>query len=621
MKKFKTESKKVLDIMINSIYTNKEIFLRELLSNASDAIDKLYYKSLTGGISGLTREDFAIKVSCDKEARTLTIADNGIGMTAKELEDNLGTIAKSGSEQWKTENTDAKEQSTEDIDIIGRFGVGFYSAFMVGDKVEVYSRSFDDEKGNVWTSDGVEGYSIKSADLPERGTKIVIHLKPDIEEEDYSKFADQYTLRSLIKKYSDYIRYPIQLLVEVKDYDDKGEVKQTKQEWQTVNSMVPLWRKSKSEVTKEQYDEFYKETFYDFEPPLKVVHTSAEGVVDYKALLYIPSHAPYNYYTKNYEKGLRLYSDGVLITDKCEQLLPDYYSFVKGLVDSKLTLNISRETIQHDRRLKLIASNIEKKITSELTDLLNKDRENYEKFFLTFGLQLKYGVYADWGANKDKLKDLLLFYSLSNNKLITLKDYTDSMKEGQEHIYYACGNTVEAIKCLPQCDKVLAKGYDVLCLTDDVDEFALKMLDKYNDKPFRSVSAESGEQTAEYSEQDKQMLQWIKESLKGEVVDVVGTQQLSNHPVCLTTKGEVSIEMEKVLNSMPQQTNKIKADKVLEINVQHPVYAKLQQLFVSDKDKLQKYADILYKLARLIEGLPVDNVAELSSEVCMLLAE
>lgn len=618
MKQFKTESKKVLDIMINSIYTNKEIFLRELISNASDAIDKLYYASLNGGISGLTREDFAIKISADKQNRTLTIADNGIGMSKKELEDNLGTIAKSGSEQWKVDNQDASQQ---DVDIIGRFGVGFYSAFMVADKVEVTTCRYDSTESSVWTSNGVDGYTIKKGETNERGTTITMTLKANDDDNDYDQYLDEYTLKSLIKKYSDYIRYPIMVLTTVNQYDDKGEVSSSSTEWQTVNSMIPLWKKSKSEVTNEQYEQFYKDTFYDYEAPLRVINTTAEGAVDYKALMFIPKHAPYNYYSKEYEKGLKLYSDGVLIMDKCEKLLPDYFSFVKGLVDSKLSLNISRETIQHDRRLQLIANNIQKKIASELKTMLKNDRDNYETFFKAFGLQLKYGVYADWGANKELLKDLLLFFSVDKDKLITLQEYVDSMKEGQEHIYYATGSTVEAIKCLPQCDKVRQKGYDVLCLTADIDEFALKMLDKYNDKAFQSVSAMASEQQEQFADDDKQMFEWIKSQLGEEVVEVSGTTQLSHHPVCLTAKGQVSIEMEKVLNSMPNNANKVTAEKVLELNVNHAVYNKLKQLYLTDKDCLKEYVDILYKLARMIEGLPVDNVADLSNKICTLLSK
>lgn len=617
MKQFKTQSKKVLDIMINSIYTNREIFLRELISNASDAIDKLYFKSLNGGISGLTREDFCIKISADNKARTLTIEDNGIGMTAKELEDNLGTIAQSGSEQWKADNADANKQ---DIDIIGRFGVGFYSAFMVGDKVQVESMPFDGTESAVWTSNGIDGYNITKGKRTERGTKITIWLKANTDEQDYDQFLDEYTLRTLIQKYSNYIHYPIQLLTTTNNYDDKGNVTDSKTEWQTINSMTPLWKMNKSQVTAEQYEQFYKDTFYDYQAPLKHIHTSAEGAVDYKALLYIPSHAPYNYYSKGYEKGLKLYADGVLIMDRCEELLPDYFSFVKGLVDSKLTLNISRESIQHDRRLKLIANNIEKKIADELRLMQKNDRDNYLKFYEQFGLQLKYGVYADWGVNKDKLKDLLMFYSYKQDKLISLQEYIDSMAEGQTSIYYATGNTVDAIKCLPQCDKVNGKGYDILCLTDDIDEFALKMLDKFADKPFVSVAQESTDENKQFDEQDTQMFNWIKDYLKDEVVDVTATEQLNTHPVCLTAKGQVSIEMEKVLNAMPNNPNKVKADKVLEFNAKHPVYAKLKTLYTTDKDLLKQYVDILYKLARIIEGLPVDNVAQLSNSIATLLA-
>ncbi len=612
MKSFKTESKKVLDIMINSIYTHKEIFMRELLSNASDAIDKLYYKSLTGGISGLVREDFEIKVSADKENRTLRISDNGIGMTAEELEKNLGTIAKSGSGEFKKE-----AEANAEVNIIGQFGVGFYSAFMVADRVEVISRAYDGETAALWRSSGAEGYEVVPAQKEERGTEITLYLKADSEDEKYSRFLEEYTLRSLIKKYSDYIRYPIKLLAHV--HEEKGEEdgkEVCRDEWQTVNSMVPIWKKNKKDVTKEEYDAFYGDTFYD-EAPLRCIHTSAEGTVEYKALLFIPSHAPYNYYSKDFEKGLKLYTDGVLITERCAELLPDYFGFVKGLVDSQLTLNISRETIQHNRQLKLIAANLEKKIKNELADMMKNDRENYEKFFGEFGLQLKYGVYSDWGMHKELLTDLLLFRSLNTGKLVSLEEYVQSMAEGQTGIYYAAGRSADAIKCLPQCEKITAKGYDVLCLTDDIDEFAVKVIDKFEEKPFISVSSESVE--TEETEQDKDLTDFIKGVLGDEVSKVKCTSSLKNHPVCLSVEGELSIEMEKVLNSMPNAQT-VKAEKVLELNVNHPMYERLRQWLESDKDKLTSAAKVLYQQARIIEGLPVENPTELAELVASFIA-
>ncbi|MGN1066260.1 MAG: molecular chaperone HtpG, partial [Candidatus Fimimonas sp.] len=600
MKKFKTESQKVLDIMINSIYTNKEIFLRELISNASDALDKLAYQSLTDG-SGLDRNSLEIKISADKTARTLTISDNGVGMTAEELETNLGTIAKSGSEAFKKSLDNAA-----DVDIIGQFGVGFYSAFMVADKVTVVSQKEGETVAHKWQSSGAAGYEISQTESAGRGTTIVLQLKADGENENYSQYLEEYTLRSLVKKYSDYIRYPIKLWCTVEeecdcderdhecDCDDHEceehhhEHKQT-QQWQTINSMLPLWKKPKSEISAEQYDGFYMDNFFDYEKPLKVIHTSAEGTVEYKALLFVPSHAPYNYYNKNYEKGLKLYTNGVLITEKCADLLPDCFSFVKGLVDSELTLNISRETIQQNRQLKLIANNLEKKITSELLSLQNSDRENYEKFWQAFGLQIKFGVYENWGAKKEQLKDLLLFRSVNADKLVTLKEYVENMAEGQTDIYYVAGRNLDSVKTLPQVEKVLAKGFDVLCLTDDVDEFALKVMEKYDEKTFKSVSDES---VAQSQDENADLSAFIKESL-GDSVAKVKCCKNSGHAVCLTTEGDLSIEMEKVLNAMPNAQNKVSAQKVLEISTEHPVYQKLVQWLESDKEKLVLAAKVL----------------------------
>lgn len=644
MKKFKTESQKVLDLVINSIYTNKEIFLRELVSNASDALDKLAYQSLTDG-SGLDRSTLEIRISADKQARTLTISDNGIGMDEAELESNLGTIAKSGSEAFKKSLDNAA-----DVDIIGQFGVGFYSAFMVADKVSVISQK-QDGAAHLWKSNGAEGYEICSAERPEgRGTTIVLQLKADEEGEQYSRFLEEYTLRSLIKKYSDYIRYPIRLWsLSHEDVDDEcddpecechhahettdgeasGETAEAEHkehhhehkdvwDWQTVNSMTPLWKRDKKSITADEYDSFYTENFFDYEKPLKVIHTSAEGAVEYKALLFIPAHAPYNYYNKSYEKGLKLYTNGVMIMEKCADLLPDCYSFVHGLVDAELSLNISRETIQQNRQLKLIAQNLEKKITSELLSMQQNDRENYEKFWSAFGLQIKYGVYESWGAKKDQLKDLLIFRSVNDDKFVTLKEYVDKMAEGQTSIYYVAGKSAQAVKALPQVEKIADKGFDVLCLSDDVDEFALKILQNYSDKPFKSVSDES---VAESADENTDLSAFVKNAL-GDAVAKVKCVKNGKHPVCLTTEGELSIEMEKVLNSMPNVgENKVFAQKVLEISTEHPVYDKLTKLLDTDKEKLTNAAKVLYQQARLIEGLPVETPVELADLVAMFIAE
>lgn len=616
MKKFKTESKRVLDMVINSIYTHKEIFLRELLSNASDAIDKLYYKGLTSGLSGLDRGDFSIDVKVDKDARTITVEDNGIGMTETELEENLGTIAKSGSLAFKEAHKDA------DVDVIGQFGVGFYSAFMVAGRVEVLSKAYGAEQAYLWTSNGADGYEIKPAEKAEHGTVVTLYVKPDTEEEKYGGYLDEYFIKSLIKKYSDYIRYPIRMPVKKTTPAEKegGEPVVT-EEIETVNSMVPLWKKQKSEIAREEYDKFYQDMFYDYEPPVRVLHTSAEGAVDYKALLFVPAHAPYNYYTKSYEKGLRLYTNGVLIMERCEDLLPDYFSFVKGLVDSELTLNVSRETVQHDRQLKLIRNNLEKKIKNDLLDMLKEDRENYEKFYAAFGLQLKYGLYSDWGSHKDVLQDLVLFRSAKEDKLLSLSEYVAAMPEGQKYIYYATGNTADAIKALPQSEKVLEAGYDILCFTDDVDEFAAKVIDKYGDKEFRSVSGDTGlEDPAEEAEEDKELMTFLKETLGDEVKSVRASARLKSHPVCLTSEGQVSIEMEKVLGKMPNGTGGVKAEKVLEINRSHPIYARLQALYREDAEKLKDYAKVLLVQAKLIEGLPIEKPTEAADLICKLLS-
>lgn len=610
MKKFKTESQKVLDLMINSIYTHKEIFIRELLSNASDAIDKLYYKSLTDGISGLAREDFAIEIKADKGARTLTISDNGIGMTEDELDKNLGVIARSGSQEFKK-----NVENTEDINIIGQFGVGFYSAFMVSDRVEVVSKAYGTDEAHVWISNGSDGYEIKPAERDGHGTTITMHIRPDTEEEKYGLFLEEYEIKDLVKKYSDYIRYPIKMeTTQYKEVDGKQESYKAEE---TLNSMVPLWKKNKNEIKKEEYEAFYRDTFYDYEAPARVIHTSAEGKVDYKALLFIPSHPQFDYYTKNFEKGLRLYTDGVLITDCCKDLLPDYFGFVKGLVDSQLTLNVSRETIQHNSQLRFIANNIEKKIKSELEAMINTDRETYEKFYKGFGRQLKYGIYESYGAKKDVLQDLLMFHSIKEDKLVMLKEYVEKMLESQKGIYYATGNTVEAIKALPLCEKILDDGYDILCLTEDIDEFVIKVMQNYDGKEFKAISAYD-ETSAEVAVENKELTDFIKESLGDKVSEVKLTNRLKSHPVCITTKGELSTEMEKVLNRAPDAQAGIKSEKVLEINANHPIYEKLVKYFAEDKDKVKKLSEVLFEQAMLIEGVAPENPTNLAALICEL---
>ena len=611
MKKFKTESQKVLDLMINSIYTHKEIFIRELLSNASDAIDKLYYKSLTDGISGLSREDFGIEIKADKEARTLTISDNGIGMTEDELDKNLGVIARSGSREFKE-----SAEKNDEIGIIGQFGVGFYSAFMVSDKVEVISKAYGEDKAYIWTSNGSDGYDVKESEREGPGSTVILHLRADTEEENYSKFLEEYELRSLVKKYSDYIRYPIKMeTTQYKEVDGKEESYKAEE---TLNSMVPIWKKNKNEIKKEEYEAFYRDTFYDYEAPARVIHTSAEGKVDYKALLFIPSHPQYDFYTKNFEKGLKLYTDGVLITDCCKDLLPDYFAFVKGLVDSQLTLNVSRETIQHNSQLRFIANNIEKKIKSELLAMLETDRDTYLKFYKGFARQLKFGVYDGFGQNKETLQDLLLFHSVKEDKLVSFKEYVANMLDSQKVIYYATGNSVESIKALPLCEKILDDGYDILCMTEDVDEFVIKIMHDYDGKEFKAISAYD-ESAAEVAVENKDLTDFIKDALGDKVTEVKLSSRLKSHPVCLSVKGELSMEMEKVLNQAPDAQQGIKAEKVLEINAGHEIYSKLQTLFENDKDKLKKVSEVLYNQALLIEGMPVENPTKLASLVCDLI--
>ena len=611
MKKFKTESQKVLDLMINSIYTHKEIFIRELLSNASDAIDKLYYKSLTDGISGLSREDFGIEIKADKEARTLTISDNGIGMTEDELDKNLGVIARSGSREFKE-----SAEKNDEIGIIGQFGVGFYSAFMVSDKVEVISKAYGEDKAYIWTSNGSDGYDVKESEREGHGSTVILHLRADTEEENYSKFLEEYELRSLVKKYSDYLRYPIKMeTTQYKEVDGKEESYKAEE---TLNSMVPIWKKNKNEIKKEEYEAFYRDTFYDYEAPARVIHTSAEGKVDYKALLFIPSHPQYDFYTKNFEKGLKLYTDGVLITDCCKDLLPDYFAFVKGLVDSQLTLNVSRETIQHNSQLRFIANNIEKKIKSELLAMLETDRDTYLKFYKGFARQLKFGVYDGFGQNKETLQDLLLFHSVKEDKLVSFKEYVANMLDSQKVIYYATGHSVESIKALPLCEKILDDGYDILCMTEDVDEFVIKIMHDYDGKEFKAISAYD-ESAAEVAVENKDLTDFIKDALGDKVTEVKLSSRLKSHPVCLSVKGELSMEMEKVLNQAPDAQQGIKAEKVLEINAGHEIYSKLQTLFENDKDKLKKVSEVLYNQALLIEGMPVENPTKLASLVCDLI--
>ena len=635
-KQFKAESKRLLDLMINSIYTNKEIFLRELISNASDAIDKLYYRSLTDKNVKVNKDDLYIRVTPNKEARTLTIEDNGCGMSKDELEENLGTIAKSGSLAFK-EAAKAKEnaEKDDDVNIIGQFGVGFYSAFMVASKVRVESKCYGAEKAYAWESEGAEGYTIDECDKLDFGTKIILTLKADTDDEKYSDFLAEYKIEELIRKYSDYIRYPIKMKVEHEHEVEQpeGEKKEPKFEKvrhdEILNSMIPIWKKNKSEVSDEDYNNFYQEKFGDYQKPLKVIRTSVEGDVSYTALLYIPSHTPYDYYTKDFKRGLQLYSNGVLIMDKCEDLLPDCYGFVRGLVDSPdLSLNISREMLQHDRQLKIIAKNLDKKIKSELLDMLHKNREDYEKFFTTFGTTLKFGVYNDFGLNKDNLKDLLMFHSSTENKLVTLDEYVDRMKEGQDKIYYACGETVDKIELLPQVEAVKEKGYEILYLTENIDEFVVQVLMEHKEKKFINVCAndvdldtdEEKEALKKENEENKDMFTLMKETIGEGVQEVRFTHRLKNHPVCLTSEGALSVEMEKVINSMPND-QKVKAQTALEINDSHPIAQKIKELYVNDKEALRKYTQVLYAQARLIEGLPVENPTQISNFICEIIAK
>ena len=625
MKQFKAESKRLLDLMINSIYTNKEIFLRELLSNASDAIDKLYYQSLTDKSIKVNKKDLCIKIEIDKENRLLKIIDTGIGMNKEELENNLGMIAKSGSLQFKEEN-----EKKKDVNIIGQFGVGFYSSFMVSDDVTVISKKYNEEDAYKWESTGAEGYTITKDEKDTYGTTIILKIKSDNGEYNYSDFLDTYTIETLVKKYSDYIRYPIKMNVTRRELKkgSKDEYEDVTKE-ETLNSMIPLWKKDKNKITEEEYNNFYQSKFYDYENPIKVIHTSVEGMTSYKAILFLPAHAPFDYYSKEYEKGLALYSNGVLIMDKCSDLLPDYFGFVKGVVDSDdLSLNISREILQQDRQLKLIASNIEKKIKSELESMLKDERDKYEKFFKEFGMQLKLGVYNDYGMHKDELKDLLLFYSSKDEKYITLKEYVSSMKDDEENIYYACGETIDKINMLPQVEKVKDKGYNILYLTEYVDEFAIKSLMEYDGKKFVNVSEENLDLDTEeekkeikkINDENKEMLNSMKEIIGSDISDVRFTHRLKNHPVCLVSEGPVSIEMQKVLNAMPTDKN-INAKIILEINSSHKIADKLKELYKSDKEKFNEYTKILYSQSRLIEGLSIENPTEISNLICDLLSK
>lgn len=625
-KEFKAESKRLLEMMINSIYTHKEIFLRELISNASDAMDKLYFKSMSEN-TGITRSDMAIKLEVNKDDRKLIITDNGIGMTREELENNLGTIAKSGSLAFKNEN-----EKTDDVNIIGQFGVGFYSAFMVAKKVTVISRSYGADTAYMWESEGVDGYTISEAQKDDHGTQIILDIKDNADEENYDEFLAPYKIKQLVKKYSDYIRYPIKMDVEHEKLKEGSKDEYEKEiVTETLNSMTPIWKKSKSELTDEEYDQFYKDKFFDYDKPLAHIHTRTEGTATYTALLYIPAKAPYDYYSKNFEKGLQLYSSGVMIMDKCGDLLPDYFSFVRGLVDSEdLSLNISREMLQHDRQLKLIAKSLEKSIKNELKKLQKNDREKYEKFFDSFGTQLKYGIYESFGANKENLQDLLMFKS-SFGGYVTLEEYVSRMKDDQKYIYFASGSSIARIEALPQTEMVRDKGFEILYFTDHVDEFTIQMMHDYNGKEFKSVSAddlgletdEEKEEIKKAEEDNKGLFDLMTEKLGGKVKAVKLSQRLKTHPVCITSEGMLSVEMEKVLSAMPdEQAHNAKAEKILEINASHPIFEKLKKLYAEDnKDKVGEYADILYSQALLIEGMPIENPVEFTNKLCEIMAE
>ena len=624
-KQFKAESQRLLDLMINSIYTHKEIFLRELISNASDASDKLYYKALTENIGGISREDLSIQIIIDKDKRILSIVDQGIGMNGEELEEHLGTIANSGSFEFKN----ALEKGQDDIDIIGQFGVGFYSAFMVASKVEVFSRKYGEDKGYLWESDTSDGYTITECDYPTHGTRINLYLKDNTDDENYDEYLDEYEIQRLVKKYSDYVHYPIKMdMTTSKKKEDSDEYEQVIEN-KTLNSMVPLWKRPKKEITEEEYNEFYKDKFNDFSNPLKVMHNSVEGTISYDSLLFIPSTTPMNYYSQDYEKGLQLYSRGVFIMDKASELVPEHFRFVKGLVDSQdLSLNISREMLQHDRQLKIIADKIEKRIQSELEKMLKNEREKYEEFFKNFGLQLKFGIYNSYGMLKDKLQDLLIYYSGTQKKMITLKEYVESMKENQKEIYFASGENYDKIDALPTVELVKDKGFDILYLVDNVDEFCMQMLRDYQEKPFKNInqgdldidSEEEKKELEKVNEDNKDLLETLKEVLKDQVQDVKVSSRLKTHPVCLVSGEGVSFEMEKVLNAMPDGQN-IKAGRILEINPNHQIFNALQSVFEKDKDKINDYASLLYDQALLIEGFSIDDPVGFSNKVCQLMID
>lgn len=616
-KQFKSESKRLLDLMINSIYTHKEIFLRELISNASDAIDKYYYLSLSDENVAFDRSKFFIKITADKENRILTIEDTGIGMDKAELEDNLGTIAKSGSFAFKNE-----KEAKENVDIIGQFGVGFYSAFMVADRVVVKSLKFGSNEAFCWESSGADGYTVTPCEKETVGTTITLYLKADTEDENYSEFLDEYKIKQLIRKYSDYIKYPIKMDVTKKKLKEGTENEyEDYTEEETLNSMIPIWRKSRSELTSDDYNAFYKEKFFDFEDPLLTIHTSADGMVSYTALLYIPTRPPFDYYTKEYQKGLQLYTNGVMIMDKCADLLPDYFGFVRGLVDSAdLSLNISREILQHDRQLKVIANSIKKKIKSELLTLMKNDREKYETFFKAFGRQLKFGVYDNYGAEKEFLQDLILFTSSKEKKYVSLDEYVQNMKEDQKYIYYACAETADKADGLPQTELLKEQGVEILYFTEDVDEFAAKILGKYKDKEFKSVSDADAGETPENTEENKDVFEFLTKALEGKVKEVKASAKLKTHPVCLSSAGPLSLEMEKVLNAMPND-QKVKAERVLEINTNHKMFEKIKALYATDQEKLKKLAVVLYDTALLIEGMNIDSPTDFAETLCELLDE
>lgn len=619
LKQFQAESKRLLDLMINSIYTHKEIFLRELISNASDAIDKIYYRALTDNTIQFNRDDYYIRIDVDKDKRLLTVSDTGIGMTQEELEQNLGVIAQSGSLTFKREN-----QAHEDHDIIGQFGVGFYSAFMVSDVVTVISRAQGSDQAYKWESLGVEGYTIEPWEKDSVGTDVILKLKENTEDEEYDEFLEEYRLSSIVKKYSDFIRYPIKMEV-TKSRPKEGQDEEYEEytEEEVINSMVPIWKKNKNELKPEDYANFYTEKRYGFDKPLRHVHINAEGTVSYRSILFIPERTPYDFYTPEYEKGLELYANGVLIMNKCPDLLPDYFSFVKGMVDSEdLSLNISREMLQHDRQLKLIAKNIQAKVKGELEDLLREDREKYDSFFKSFGRQLKFGVYSQFGSDKDVLQDLLLFYSSTEKKMVTLQEYVARMPEDQKYIYYAAGESVEKLEKQPQTEFIRDKGYEILFLTEDVDEFALQMLREYQEKEFKSVSSgDLGLEDNKESEADeagKEIFAAMKEILADKVKEVRASRRLKTHPVCLANKGDLSIEMEKTLSAMPNAQG-IKAEKVLEINTGHSMFQALEKAHAEDKEKFKLFTELLYNQALLIEGLPIEDPVDFTNKVCQMM--